>query len=104
MRRSFAVAVLVFLSALPSFSARQQTPTAPTPPPQDPKAVAILHQALAALGAQAVASIQDTVIQATITPPPNTGGTLRHHHRQDQGYAADTHRLIGRHQKFQRYL
>jgi hypothetical protein len=75
MRRSFAVAVLVFLSALPSFSARQQTPTAPTPPPQDPKAVAILHQALAALGAQAVASIQDTVIQATITPPPNTGGT-----------------------------
>jgi hypothetical protein len=73
MRRSLAVAVFLILAAFPLALCARQAPPA-TPPAQDPHAVAVLRQSLAALGAQAVASIQDTVIHATTTPAPNTGG------------------------------
>lgn len=73
MRRSPAIALLLILACSPfALSARQAPPT--TPPPQDPHAVAVLRQSFAALGAQSAASIQDTLIHATTTPAPNTGG------------------------------
>jgi hypothetical protein len=71
MRRSLAIALFLILAASPLY-ARQAPPA--TPPPQDPQAVAVLRQSLAAMGAQGVASIQDTLIQASTTPAPNTGG------------------------------
>lgn len=72
MRRSLLVLAL-FLLAIPILSA-QQRPTAPTPPPQDPQAVSVLRQSLAAIGGQTIASIQDTVVHATTTPAPDAGG------------------------------
>ncbi len=73
MRRSLAVATFLLLAASPLALYARQAPPA-TLPPQDPHAVAVLRQSLAALGAQGVASIQDTLIHATTTPAPNTGG------------------------------
>jgi hypothetical protein len=73
MRRSPAVALFLILACSPLTLYARQAPPA-IPPPQDPHAVAVLRQSLVAMGAQGVASIQDTVIHATTTPAPNTGG------------------------------
>lgn len=73
MRRSLAVAMFLILAASPLTLQARQAPPA-TLPPQDPHAVAVLRQSLAALGAQSAASILDTLVQATTTPTPNTGG------------------------------
>jgi hypothetical protein len=73
MRRSLAVVIFLILATSPLPLCARQAPPA-TPPPQDPHAIAVLRQSLAAMGAQNVASIQDTLIHATTTPAPNTGG------------------------------
>jgi hypothetical protein len=52
-----------------------QTPTVPTVPSLAPQAVTVLTNALNAMGGQALAGIQDSVIQVTSTPPANLNGT-----------------------------
>jgi hypothetical protein len=69
MRRSPAVAVLLILACSP-LALRAQQPTTPT---RDPQAMSVLSNTVAALGGAAIAAIQDTVVQATFTPPPNHG-------------------------------
>ena len=66
MRRSIVMAVLIVLTFSPVALAAQQSPT----PTRDPQAMAVLRNALAALGGSSIAAIQDTVVQATLTPPP----------------------------------
>jgi hypothetical protein len=72
MRRSFAVAFLVVLSALPfSLFAQQSTQTA-TPPQRDPQAVSVLQQSFAAMGgalpADSVATGTVTLVEGSSTP------------------------------------
>jgi hypothetical protein len=67
MRRSLPT-LLMFLFIFPLAALAQQGP------PRDPQAMAVLRNALAVLGGQSAAAIQDTVVQATLTPPPNQGG------------------------------
>jgi hypothetical protein len=87
MRRYLAACVLVLpLFAIPVvLSAQQLTQnqqaqlTVPTVPVRDPQAMALLRATLAAMGGQGAAALQDTVVQATVTPPadmPGTPGTL----------------------------
>jgi hypothetical protein len=64
MRRSLAVAFLI-LAASP-FTLRAQQPSAPT---RDAQAMSVLSNALKALGGSVIGTIQDTVVQATLTPP-----------------------------------
>src|SRR5580704_8579521 len=81
MRRSqLALIFAFFLFALPKLHAQQpptQTTSATIPqtPGQDVQSMAVLRSTLTALGAQAVASIKDTAIQGTTTPPPNLSTT-----------------------------
>jgi len=72
MRRSLAFAVLCLL---PSAILAQQPPKSQVTPARDSQAVAVLNQALTAMGGQSVPTIQDTVVQATLTPPPSRAGT-----------------------------
>jgi hypothetical protein len=87
MRRYLAACVLVFsLFSLPVFLPAQQLiqnqqaqSTAPTAPIRDLQAMAVLQATLAAMGGQGAPAIQDTVVQATVTPPadmPGAPGTL----------------------------
>jgi hypothetical protein len=69
MRRSPAVAVFLILACSP-LALHAQQPTAPT---RDPQAMSVLSNALTALGGSAIAAIQDTVVQATFTPPQGHG-------------------------------
>lgn len=70
MRRSFAVALFLTLAVSPLALSAQQ----PTVPTRDPQAIGVLANALAAMGGQNVATVQDTVVQATMTPPASQGG------------------------------
>jgi hypothetical protein len=74
MRRALAAAILSLLSVFPASLLAQQGIQTPPIPARDPQAMAVLRQTLAALGAQSVASIQDTVIHAATTPAPNSAG------------------------------
>jgi hypothetical protein len=65
MRRFLAVASLLVLAVFPLTLFAQQSPTAA----RDPKAMAVLNNALAALGGSSIGAIQDSVVQATVTPP-----------------------------------
>jgi hypothetical protein len=71
MRRSLVVIFLI-LSALPVLAQTQKQALTPV---RDAQAVAVLNQALTAMGGQSVQTIQDTVVQATLTRPPSRGGT-----------------------------
>jgi hypothetical protein len=79
MRHSQLACILVLAAFAPLTLNAQQSPgrapaSAAAAPSQDPQAVAVLRRSLAALGAPGVATIQDTVIHATTTPAPNSGG------------------------------
>lgn len=78
MRRYPAALLLLFcLFFLTSPLAAQLSPP-PAPQPvvtgRDPQAMSVLTNALSAMGGTGAASIQDTVVQATFTAPPNAGG------------------------------
>jgi hypothetical protein len=69
MRRSPAVAAFLILAAFPLALHAQQ----PTTTTRDPQAMSVLSNAVTALGGSAIAAIQDTVVQATFTPPQGHG-------------------------------
>jgi hypothetical protein len=71
MRRVRIVLVL-FLFAFPLTALAQQQAIAPA---RDPQAMAVLNNTLTAMGGQNVTTIQDTVVQATLIPPPSRAGT-----------------------------
>jgi hypothetical protein len=70
MRRSqFALVFVALFFIFPAALFAQQGTQTPTAPTRDPQAMSVLGNAVAALGGSAIATIQDTVIQATLTPP-----------------------------------
>jgi hypothetical protein len=77
MRRYPAAFFLVFCLFFLTSPLAAQLPPKPLPPPVvkglDPQAMSILKAAFAAMSCQGAASIQDTVVQATVTPPASMG-------------------------------
>lgn len=77
MRRSFAVAILIIISALPDSLIAQQSAQTATAPTRDPQAIGVLRQALAAMGgslpADSVATGTVTIIEGSRTEE----GTIR---------------------------
>jgi hypothetical protein len=69
MRRVPAVVVLSLLCRFSIPLLAQQAIQVPTAPTRDPQAMSVLSNALTALGGSGIAAIQDTVVQATLTPP-----------------------------------
>jgi hypothetical protein len=73
--RPARVVGLFLLLAFPLVATAQQASVQPiTPPVRDAQAMAILTSALAAMGSQSAATIQDTVVQGTTTFPESQGG------------------------------
>lgn len=72
----FALILLASALTLPLVtSAQQAQQSPPTVPSRDPQAISILQNALAAMGAHSAASIQDTLVIATTTPPADREGS-----------------------------
>ncbi len=76
MRRFATVLISIAILLLPITVAAQQTQqSTPPAPSRDPQAISILRNTLAAMGGQSAASIQDTLVIATTTPPVDRGGS-----------------------------
>jgi hypothetical protein len=72
--RPARVVGLFLLLAFPFVATAQQASLQPiTPPVRDAQAMAVLTSALAAMGSQSAATIQDTVVQGTSTSPESQG-------------------------------
>ncbi len=71
----FTLLLVFFAGLVPACSAQAAQSSLAVAPVRDPQAVAVLRATLATMGGPGAAVIQDTVVQATVTPPANLGGS-----------------------------